>query len=457
MGVKSLRAGHASIEEAYARVDDGLGEMTLDFANLEPILDTVPVTQIINGTDADNTIDYRAGSTPAHAIVSVDGYEFVEFINKKTLTIDAGFVDTTSTISGQKFLDLDGVGVRDPDELGLPGWTINLDLDDNRSVDRTAISDADGNYSFTGVPAGTHKMSETLLVGWKQTAPALGSYTITTAGGDNLTGRDFANQPLSGTAMIVDPFDPTKSALVVIGSAAGGLPAPGLRAARAAASTGNDRISVDPGTGTSSGKLRVRTNSTTVTMAKPSGHIILFGLSGNDFLNVNNAILLPVVEFGGPGNDVLRGGGGADILDGGAGNDDIRGAMGRDLLIGGPGADKLNGDGDEDILIGAVLKFTDPAVNDVALSAIMQEWTRTDLAPAVSYATRVGHLRGSLAGGLNGSYRIDASTIVDDAIADSLQGGSGRDWFIARRSIATKDTLSDLVLNGLLAEIVDEI
>lgn len=55
--------------------------------------------------------------------------------------------------------------------------------------------------------------------------------------------------------------------------------------------------------------------------------------------------------YGGPGNDVLRGGDGGETLDGGpgtdfvhggAGNDDLTGGEGRDQVFGGPGNDFLN-------------------------------------------------------------------------------------------------------------------
>ncbi|MBT8455847.1 MAG: sulfatase-like hydrolase/transferase [Rhodobacteraceae bacterium] len=57
--------------------------------------------------------------------------------------------------------------------------------------------------------------------------------------------------------------------------------------------------------------------------------------------------------FGGPGDDVLIGGQGADLLDGGPGNDRIEGGAGRNTIYGGPGNDTIHdGDGGSEIHTG---------------------------------------------------------------------------------------------------------
>jgi hypothetical protein len=61
--------------------------MTVDIVNLEPVLDLVPGTLTVQGTDADNVIDYRAGAV-GRGLVSVDEFETIEFSNKTTLTLN---------------------------------------------------------------------------------------------------------------------------------------------------------------------------------------------------------------------------------------------------------------------------------------------------------------------------------------------------------------------------------
>ena len=57
---------------------------------------------------------------------------------------------------------------------------------------------------------------------------------------------------------------------------------------------------------------------------------------------------------GGAGNDVFKGGSGADVLRGGAGNDQLDGGKGRDVLLGEDGDDTLDGGSDSalDVLLG---------------------------------------------------------------------------------------------------------
>jgi hypothetical protein len=105
------------------------------------------------------------------------------------------------TLSGQKFNDLDGDGVKDLGEPGLAGWTIQLDLDNNGSVDQIAATDSSGSYSFSGVGPGMHMLSESLQGGWLQTFPAApGTYTVTTQSGVDVGGRDFGNFKLGRIA-----------------------------------------------------------------------------------------------------------------------------------------------------------------------------------------------------------------------------------------------------------------
>lgn len=63
--------------------------MRVEFTDLEPVIDLVPATTLtVKGTNADNAINYREGSIPANALVSVDDNETVEFSNKTNLVID---------------------------------------------------------------------------------------------------------------------------------------------------------------------------------------------------------------------------------------------------------------------------------------------------------------------------------------------------------------------------------
>ncbi|MFO0927420.1 MAG: hypothetical protein U0736_10325 [Gemmataceae bacterium] len=67
------------------------------------------------------------------------------------------------------------------------------------------------------------------------------------------------------------------------------------------------------------------------------------------------------------------------------------------------------------------------------------EWARTN----VGYLLRIRHLQGA-AGGLNGTVRLTAGTVNNDAAVDTLTGGLGLDWFLA----SLLDSLTDLNTGG---------
>jgi hypothetical protein len=198
-------------------------------------------------------------------------------------------------------------------------------------------------------------------------------------------------------------------------------------------STGDDVITIQPID--ENGTLGVEVNSALHGGFAPTGRVVVFGQAGNDVIQVSSAAL-PVVLFGGDGDDTLDAGAvtGPTVLSGGAGNDILGGGSGRNVLLGGAGADELHGGGDDDLLVGAASSHD---ANLAALLSIMAEWGRAD----ADYATRVGHLDGSLAGGLNGTSLLNPQTVTDDDASDSLFGDDGVDWFFA---LASSDVVNDL-------------
>ncbi len=95
------------------------------------------------------------------------------------------------SISGQKFNDLDGSGTKDLGEPGLSGWTINLDTDANGSVDATAVTDGNGNYSFINLEPDTYRIREVGQIGWTQMSA--NPVDIILVSGQTVTDVDFGN------------------------------------------------------------------------------------------------------------------------------------------------------------------------------------------------------------------------------------------------------------------------
>jgi DNA-binding beta-propeller fold protein YncE len=130
---------------------------------------------------------------------------------------------------------------------------------------------------------------------------------------------------------------------------------------------------------------------------------------GDDRATVAQSLRLPVAIVGGAGDDRLTAGGGSS------------------LLIGGPGRDVLSAPRTErrgSILIGGSTSFD---ANDIALSAILAEWSSSR-----PPSTRIANIeRGSGSRWrLNGDALLTAITLVDDGARDVLSGNPKRDWFL---------------------------
>lgn len=223
------------------------------------------------------------------------------------------------------------------------------------------------------------------------------------------TGFDFAVARLLGDPVVTDT--------VVTGTA------------------GNDVILLVPTN--HAGEVRAYVNGVLMGTFQPTGNLVVHGLGGNDLISAVG-VNLPVMFFGGDGNDILIGGNGGNVLVGGNGNDVLTGSGGRDILIGGAGSDILTGGNGDDLLIAGSTAFD---ADVAALDAIRAEWTSSR-----GHADRVANLRGTGSGSafaqrLNGNVFLRAvsneagpPTVYNDIALDILIGGGGRDWFFANRS-----------------------
>lgn len=105
-------------------------------------------------------------------------------------------------IRGSKYEDWDGDGkpFEKKWEVGLGGWTIYLDTNNNGSLDNgepSTVTDNHGNYRFVGLTAGTYHVREVQKAGWISTYPSANAssdkYDITLAAGQIAKKKDFGN------------------------------------------------------------------------------------------------------------------------------------------------------------------------------------------------------------------------------------------------------------------------
>lgn len=205
----------------------------------------VPTSQVIsfaNSTTADGEFlvqwtgeDDEAGSglRDFSIYVSIDGSDFEIWLPDTTLTeaiyigsqghtyrffstvrdwagneeVESGVADATITVtgatgslSGTKFEDFDGDGVRDAGETGLAGWTIYLDADDDSVLDAGEVSTItleDGSYSFADLDPGAYTVREVAQAGWLQTTPGAAGQIANVVSGETTTGIDFGNFALA--------------------------------------------------------------------------------------------------------------------------------------------------------------------------------------------------------------------------------------------------------------------
>ncbi len=143
------------------------------------------------------------------------------------------------------------------------------------------------------------------------------------------------------------------------------------------------------------------------------GNDTLVGRSGNDML------------FGDAGSNVIRGGGGNDVIVGGESADELRGGSGRDTIIGGEGADFISGGSRGDLMIGGT---TDYDTDAVSLGLIRDAWTQNlNLDDRITLLETTGI-------GTDNAIKLDVNaetpTLADDEADDQIFASLGRSWYI---------------------------
>lgn len=179
-------------DDAWARVDetatDAQGGYTFDRL-------TRALYRVVEGAAAD-----WAFVTPAEGFIEVDltladeSVTGIDFVNRRT-----------AAVTGHKWNDLDGDGEWDVDEAGLEGWSVTLaptDAGGDATGDAiTAVTGADGGYSFDGLYIGSHyRVCEGsgpwAATSYRQTHPDADACYHIQAGLDAAGDYDFGNQLL---------------------------------------------------------------------------------------------------------------------------------------------------------------------------------------------------------------------------------------------------------------------
>ncbi len=108
--------------------------------------------------------------------------------------------DSLGTLQLVKFEDLNGDGVRQAGEPGVPGWVFRLtNPQGNPSVAQTQ---SDGTVTIPNVPAGTWQVAEVVDPMWVAITPATGTVTVPAGGTGTFTAGNVRPAPISGVVYI---------------------------------------------------------------------------------------------------------------------------------------------------------------------------------------------------------------------------------------------------------------
>ncbi len=118
-----------------------------------------------------------------------------------------------NSISGFVYLDVNNDGVKDADEVGLPGVTITL----GGPIERTIVTGPDGLYQFDGLPDGVYTISQTHLPGYLDGIdtpgqPLLGAFEndrfvdVNLSGNVALVNYNFGERPVNVASNSISGF-----------------------------------------------------------------------------------------------------------------------------------------------------------------------------------------------------------------------------------------------------------
>jgi uncharacterized repeat protein (TIGR01451 family) len=130
----------------------------------------------------------------------------VDFFSNPGSSIEASALvvfdvaDSLGTLQLVKFEDLNGDGIRQAGEPGVPGWVFRLtNPQGNTSV---GVTGPDGTVTIPNVPAGAWGVAEVVDPLWVAITPATGTVNVPTGGTGTFTAGNVRPAPISGVVYI---------------------------------------------------------------------------------------------------------------------------------------------------------------------------------------------------------------------------------------------------------------
>jgi hypothetical protein len=156
-----------------------------------------------------NSSDFHDITTGSNGYSAGPGYDLVTGRGTPIANMLVPDLAGYTSISGTVFNDANDDGVQDNGELGIAGVTVYIDSNNNGILDSGEIStvtNSSGNYTLTGLTAGTYVVRQILPSGQEQTFPTKGfGNHVTVAAGQAATNVDFGDE----SSTVVTPPPPT--------------------------------------------------------------------------------------------------------------------------------------------------------------------------------------------------------------------------------------------------------
>jgi len=154
-----------------------------------------------DGTFETSNSTTASASVPASYLTTTGSHT----IHGRIIDKDGGFTDYTTTIqvnaagsgasiSGTVYNDANGNGVKDSGEVVVSGQKLYIDKNINGVLDTGEpifTTSTAGTYTFSGLAAGTYRVRETIMSGWRWTNPSSGYLNVTVTAGQVVTAKNF--------------------------------------------------------------------------------------------------------------------------------------------------------------------------------------------------------------------------------------------------------------------------
>ncbi|TWU02353.1 beta strand repeat-containing protein [Stieleria varia] len=150
------------------------GVVTVNGGNLAPnaSFSFTIVASVNNGVTADQINNVSVSTTTNETNT-----------NNNTASATTTIDPVLSSIAGTVYLDLDNDGVQDAGETGIAGVALTLTGNDTlgNAISRSTTTDANGDYLFANLPAGTYRVDQTQPSGFRDGQETVGTGATATA------------------------------------------------------------------------------------------------------------------------------------------------------------------------------------------------------------------------------------------------------------------------------------